>query len=147
MSRPIYETQADLSNEAAVLQLLSKKWKATFHKLPIRYHLDYAATNSDGSVVAYIEIKVRKYTMQQIDNWGGYMLSVAKLQAAQSLCQISNAAFILVVKCADGLYWMKFKNYAEFPVGIAGRTDRKDSQDIEPCVMIPAKKFTSLVSN
>lgn len=145
MSRPIYETQADLSNEAAVLQLLSKKWKATFHKLPIRYHLDYAATNQNGTVVAYVEIKVRKYTMQQINNWGGYMLSVAKLQAAQELCRISKAVFILVVKCADAIYWVKITDYAQFPVVIAGRKDRKDSQDIEPCVMIPMQNFTSLV--
>ena len=73
------------------------------------------------------------------------MLSVAKLQAAQELCRISKAVFILVVKCADAIYWVKITDYTQFPVVIAGRKDRKDSQDIEPCVMIPMQNFTSLV--
>ena len=145
MSRPLYETPADLSNEAAVLDLISKKWGAVYHKLPIRYHLDYVATNSKGHVVGYVEIKVRKHSMQQIDQWGGYMLSLAKLQTAESLCRISKSAFVLVVKCPEGVYWVKITNFTGYPVRIAGRTDRGDSQDVEPCVMIPAKSFTSLV--
>lgn len=145
MTRPLYETSADLSNEAAVLDIISKRWGAVYHKLPIRYHLDYVATNASGRVVAYLEVKVRKYPMQQIDKWGGYMLSLAKLQAAESLCRISKAVFVLVVQCPEGLYWAKIADFTQFPVVVAGRTDRGDSQDVEPCVMIPAKLFTSLV--
>jgi len=142
--RPIYETQADLRNEAAVIEILSQKWRVNFHKLPIKYHLDYAATRK-GKVTAYVEVKVRKYRMDQIGKWGGYMLSVGKLQTAKQLCEISSATFCLAVQCADGLYWIAIKDFSEFPVVITGRTDRGDSQDIEPCVLIPAERFTSLV--
>ena len=142
--RPIYETQADLRNEAAVIQILSQKWRVNFHKLPIKYHLDYAATRN-GKVTAYVEVKVRKYRMDQIGKWGGYMLSVGKLQTAKQLCEISSAAFCLAVQCADGLYWIAIKDFSEFPVVITGRTDRGDSQDIEPCVLIPAERFTLMV--
>jgi hypothetical protein len=142
--RPIYETQADLRNEAAVIKILSQKWRVDFHKLPIKYHLDYAATRY-GKVTAYVEVKVRKYRMDQIGKWGGYMLSVGKLQTAKQLCEISSAAFCLAVQCADGLYWIAIKDFSEFPVVITGRTDRGDSQDIEPCVLIPAERFTLMV--
>jgi hypothetical protein len=142
--RPIYETQADLRNEAAVVEILSQKWRVNFLKLPIKYHLDYAATRN-GKVTAYVEVKVRKYTMAQIGKWGGYMLSIGKLQTAKLLFEISSATFCLAVQCADGLYWIAIKDFSEFPVVITGRTDRGDAQDVEPCVLIPAERFTSLV--
>lgn len=141
--RPLYESASDLSNEAQVISTLSKKWDIKFHKLPIRYHLDYAATKN-GRVVGYIEVKVRKYTMSQISNWGGYMLSVGKLQAAKQLCEISKASFCLAVQCTDGLYWTTIKDFSEFPVTITGRTDRGDEQDVEPCVLIPGGRFKAL---
>jgi hypothetical protein len=146
MTRPIYETPDDLHNEADVLRLISQLWPSKFHKLPIRYHLDYAATKDNGAVVAYLEIKVRKHSMDQIDKWGGYMLSLAKLQTAEALCRISKAVFVLVVKCPEGVYWSKISDFTQFPVVIAGRTDRGDSQDVEPCVMIPTKLFIPLAS-
>lgn len=123
--------------------MLTQAWECQFHKLPIRYHLDYAVTKND-KLVAFVEVKVRNYTMDQIDGWGGYMLSVGKLQAAQSLCSISKSVFCLVVHCKDGTYWTTIKNYSEFPVTITGRTDRGDAQDIEPCVLIPKAKFNRL---
>lgn len=144
--RPLYESASDLNNEAQVISILSNKWNIKFHKLPIRYHLDYAATKN-GRVVGYVEIKVRRYSMAQISNWGGYMLSVAKLQTAKQLCEISSASFCLAVQCTDGLYWMTIKDFSEFPVTITGRSDRGDSQDIEPCVLIPGGRFTLMVNS
>ena len=141
--RPLYESDTDIANEAQVMAALSRRWDAQFHKLPIRYHIDYAATK-DNRVVAYVEVKVRKYSMDQIDKWGGYMLSVAKLQTAQQLCHISNAVFCLVVRCTDGLYWVAIKDFSEFPVSITGRSDRGDAQDIEPCVLIPKSRCTKM---
>ena len=141
--RPLYESDTDIANETQVMSTLSRKWGAGLHKLPIRYHIDYAATKN-GIVVAYVEIKVRKYSMDQIDRWGGYMISVAKLQTAQQLCQISKAIFCLVVQCTDGLHWIAIKDFSEFPVSITGRSDRGDAQDIEPCVLIPKSRFTKM---
>lgn len=141
--RPLYESDTDIANETQVMSTLSHKWGARFHKLPIRYHVDYAATKN-GIVAAYVEIKVRKYSMDQIDGWGGYMISVAKLQTAQQLCRISKAVFCLVVQCTDGLYWIAIKDFSEFPVSITGRSDRGDAQDIEPCVLIPKSRFTKM---
>ena len=141
--RPLYESEADLSREAKVMERLSKLWRCSFHKLPIRYHLDYAAVRNKR-VVGYVEVKVRNYSMEQIDRMGGYMLSLGKMQAGQSLSSLSKVPICLVVQCTDATYWLAVKDFSEFPVTITGRTDRGDAQDVEPCVLIPKARFKIL---
>lgn len=133
--RPLYESDNDLQNEKQIIKLLSHKWGCSFYKLPIRYHLDYAATRNK-EVVAYVEVKARNYSMQQIDSMGGYMLSVGKIVAAKNMWLPS----IVVVKLIDGIYQCRIDE-GLFPVHIMGRTDRGDNQDVEPCVLIPSTKF------
>jgi len=141
--RPLYESEADLSREAKVMERLSKLWRCSFHKLPIRYHFDYAAVRNKR-VVGYVEVKVRNYSMEQIDRMGGYMLSLGKMQAGQSLSSLSKVPICLVVQCTDATYWLAVKDFSEFPVTITGRTDRGDAQDVEPCVLIPKARFKIL---
>lgn len=141
--RPLYESEADLSREAKVMERLSKLWRCSFHKLPIRYHLDYAAVRNKR-VVGYVEVKVRNYSMEQIDRMGGYMLSLGKMQAGKSLSSLSKVPICLVVQCTDATYWLAVKDFSEFPVTITGRTDRGDAQDVEPCVLIPKARFRVL---
>jgi len=42
VSRPIYETQADLDNEAKVRKFLSSEWECRFIKLnPVKWKVDF----------------------------------------------------------------------------------------------------------
>lgn len=138
--RPLYESADDLRNEQDTAALLGRLWDCQFRKLPIRYHLDFTITQGDKAV-AFCEMKTRSYTMQKIEEMGGYLLSLGKWGAAQSLHHASRLPFILVVKTLDGIWYATFTDFLPERVVVQGRTDRGDWQDIEPCVLIPGKHF------
>ncbi len=131
--RPLYETDADLKREGSVVEILEKAWNCTMTKLPIRYHLDYVARRGDKAV-AFCEVKTRNYTMQKIDQLGGYLMSIGKWSSAESLYRASGLPFILAVHATDGVYYASFTEFTPDDVLVRGRTDRNDWQDIEPCV-------------
>lgn len=138
--RPTYETKADLDGEAQIIEMLSSRWSAEFSKLPLQYKLDYAIQR-DGCVVAFCELKARKYSMERIDAMGGYMISLAKWMAANDLNSITSAPFILIVKTTEGVWHYKVEDFQQPNIVIAGRNDRNDWQDVEPCVLIDCDKF------
>jgi hypothetical protein len=138
--RPLYETAADLDNEASIAKVLSLKWDCNFVKLPIRYHLDFVVTRGDQAI-AYAEFKTRNYSMADIGKMGGYLMSIGKWSAAKQLCDASLLPFILVVKTLDGVYRAGFTEFKPDGVLVRGRTDRNDWQDIEPCVLLNTQRF------
>ena len=75
MNRPLYETQADRDNEAAMADILQRRFDCRLTKMPIKYSLDYMATRK-GSAVAFIEVRQRKNPMAQYPT---YMLSMYKM--------------------------------------------------------------------
>ena len=141
--RPLYETDADLEREGSVVGALEKLWDCEMVKLPIRYHLDYVAKRGDKAV-AFCEIKSRNYTMQKIDQLGGYLMSIGKWSSAECLHRASGLPFILVVQALDGIYYASFTEFTPDDVLVRGRTDRNDWQDIEPCVVLNTNKFRKL---
>lgn len=143
--RPLYESQADLDRESIVVDLLQSKWDCTMTKLPIRYHLDYVIQRGDKAV-AFCEIKTRNYTMAEIQNFGGYLMSIGKWASAESLHRSTGLPFILVVKATDGVYFSSFSEFKPDDVLVRGRTDRNDWQDIEPCVLLDTRRFTKIPS-
>lgn len=138
--RQLYETQEDLSSEAEVANYLSKIWKCEMSKLPIRYHLDFVAQRGKNAV-AFCEVKVRNYSMEQIGKMGGYMLSLGKWSSAKQMCEASGLPFILVIKATDGIWFSLIDSFKPDSVIVNGRTDRDDWQDIEPCVLIKQSRF------
>ena len=138
--RQLYETQEDLSSEAEVADYLSKIWKCEMSKLPIRYHLDFVAQRGKNAV-AFCEVKVRNYSMEQIGKMGGYMLSLGKWSSAKQMCEASGLPFILVIKATDGIWFSLIDSFKPDSVIVNGRTDRSDWQDIEPCVLIKQSRF------
>lgn len=138
--RPMYESKKDLAGEVEVAQTLEEKWSCKFVKLPIRYHLDFAITRNN-KVVAYAELKIRKYSMPDIGRMGGYMISLGKWAAAKQLCDASQLPFLLIVKAQDGIYQCTEKTFVPDDVSVRGRTDRGDWQDVEPCVMLDVQRF------
>jgi hypothetical protein len=138
--RQLYETQEDLSSEAEVADYLSKIWKCEMSKLPIRYHLDFVAQRGKNAV-AFCEVKVRNYSMEQIGKMGGYMLSLGKWSSAKQMCEASGLPFILIIKATDGIWFSLIDSFKPDSVIVNGRTDRDDWQDIEPCVLIKQSRF------
>ena len=136
MGRKIYETQADLNKEKNIKKELEKKWSCNLIKLPIRYCLDYVALRNKR-VVAFIEIKHRT---NKIHAYPTYMLSLAKVQAAKRLAEDVRVPSFLVVQWADVLGATNLAT-CKFSIEMGGRTDRKDSQDIEPVAHIDLGEF------
>ena len=138
--RPLYETQADLVSEQDVAAHLAKVWNCEMSKLPIRYHLDFVAQRGKNAV-AFLEIKVRNYSMERIGNMGGYMLSLGKWSSAKQICEASGLPFILAVKATDGIWFTLIESFKPDSVIVNGRQDRGDWQDIEPCILINKSKI------
>lgn len=141
--RPLYETQDNLASEQDVATHLAKVWRCEMSKLPIRYHLDFVAQRGKNAV-AFCEIKVRNYSMEQIGKMGGYMLSLGKWSAAKQMCEASGLPFILVVKTTDGIWYASIQSFKPDNVIVNGRQDRGDWQDIEPCVLINQSRFKQI---
>jgi hypothetical protein len=142
--RPTYESEADLAREGGVAAIIEGLWGCKLVKLPISYHLDFAATRA-AKCVAFCEVKTRNYSMQDIDKMGGYLLSLRKWIAARDLCLGSGVPFILVVKTLDGVYYAAFvTDFLPDDLLVRGRKDRDDWQDIEPCVLLKVKRFTQI---
>jgi len=142
MARPMYESQHDLSNEERVAATLGSLWGCQFHKMPIRYHVDWALTKDDR-VTAFAELKARN---NPIGKYGTFMISLAKWVTGNELSRSANVPFLIVVKWTDGLYWHK-TGTAEVEVKMGGRFDRNDSQDFEPVVHIKTENFTRTTRN
>jgi len=143
MTRTMYESEKDLNNEKIITEELSDIWDCSFEKLPIRYHLDYLITKRDKTS-AFCEIKTRAYSMQKIEELGGYLLSLGKWCSAKNLCEASGVPFILIVKTLDGIWWASFNKFPAREVHVLGRKDRDDWQDMEPCILISTKSFKQL---
>ena len=113
--------------------------------MPIQYKLDFAVERND-SVVAFCEVKVRKYSMEDIDSMGGYKISLAKWMAGMQMLKETGHPFVILVGATDGIFQKTVKHPPKLPLNIAvwGRDDRGDNQDFEPCVIIDAKEFKQI---
>jgi hypothetical protein len=147
MNRPIYETNADLERESEVAGKCEQAWNGKMTKLPIKYHLDYVFTRQDKAI-GFCEMKTRNYPMDDLDRNGGYSLSLHKWMSAKHMHEATGLPFVLIVKLRDGLYYSRFGTgenpFVPDDMVVSGRIDRNDAQDIEPCVMIRAKRFKKL---
>lgn len=140
--RPLYETAGDRANEQRVVEHICARWECDYVKLPKRYELDYALHRS-GEVCAWVEVKVRNYTLPQIEQLGGYMLSLGKWNAAQTLSTFTGRPFFLAVQTLCGGWIAQFRDFQSTDIRIGGRKDRNDWQDTEPVVLIPVRRFQS----
>jgi len=143
--RDLYESEDDLARESKVIALIEFAWKCKAVKLSIKYSLDYVLTRSDKAL-AFCEVKTRNYTMAEIDQFGGYLLSLGKWMAAKQISESSDLPFFLVVKTTDAVYYAEFRTGFFHPndVLVRGRKDRDDWQDIEPCVLLDVNKFKKI---
>jgi hypothetical protein len=103
--RPVYETEADRIRERAVA-LKVKAWLAgganagvTAVKLKPFSPVDFAICKHDGTVVAFVEVKVRTCRSDEYDT---YLLSMDKAIALRRLAQDTNGMLVyLAVEWMD----------------------------------------------
>lgn len=136
--RPIYETQADLDNEIQVRDALSRVWNVSFHKMPRAYNIDWLLVDQQGNAKAFVELKCRSTPK---DQYPTLMLSLHKWMHGKTLAREINGVFLIAVRWTDGLYYCIPEECEGVTYGVGGRTDRGDSQDVEPVVHIPNSCF------
>ena len=135
--RPIYETDKDREQEADFIKELCIAWKCEAKKLPIHYKLDFALIR-EGVIRAFLEMKIRSYAKGYFDT---YMISMAKVLAAQEYSAFAGVASLLAVRWNDEDGFIALHKMKDFHLGFGGRGDRGDSQDMEPVVFIPIQHF------
>ena len=123
--RPMYESDADRDAEENARRKLEQVWKCELHKLPVRYHCDFAAQR-DGVIVGLIEYKRRYF---RHDKYPTTILFAEKVRNTSILAGACSCCAYYVVEFDDGLFYLEMH---ERPTQICmgGRTDRGDPQDI-----------------
>lgn len=140
-----YETEQDRANETWVIDQISMRWSCQCRKLPLDYFLDYAVVDpTDESIRALIEVKCRNYTIQQIDRFGGYLLSLSKWAKAKQLCEGAGLPFFLIVKFKDEVWYFKTMTFNFDGMRWIKREDTNDPQDKEPAVLIKCSRFVKV---
>ena len=137
MSRPVYESDADRSNQATVIAKLERAFglTATAPKDPFA---PYDAVFRRQPRPYVVEIKVRHNTREKYPT---YMLSERKYN---DLCAIHarGADVLLAVQWTDALGTVQVP--VEHTLGTGGHYDRGDSRDVERVVHIPISSFTTV---
>lgn len=136
--RPMYESREDLANEHQVAKFLSNKWKCKFNKLPISYHVDWIVIRDAPQAI--VELKCRKNDSRKYPT---LLLSLNKWMRGKELSKELGIPFIVVVKWDNGIFFHTGGS-AKVEYGFGGRTDREDSQDVEPVVLIPVSAFKEI---
>ncbi len=132
--RPHYESDEDRFAEKRFADLMLSRLGAEFIKLPEHYIVDFVV-KKQNRIIGYAEFKRRKV---RSDKYNTVILALSKWM---KLCEYSlyGGAWFWV-QYDDCIKWIKVDN-SIFPlpldINIAGRTDRGDKADLEPCIHIP----------
>lgn len=134
--RPVYENQVDRDAEEAVAKSLGEFWRTKYTKLPKSYHVDYMLSNGSGVARAWLEVKCRSRWYDTM------MISLNKFLAGTRVADATGLAFLMAYSVDGEIRYVRLESGdltgdRGLYVSVGGRTDRGDSQDIEPVVMIP----------
>lgn len=143
--RPMYETEQNKTAELKVATIVCENKGLSAVKLPKAYPIDFMFLK-DSHPYAFAEVKVRSYTMEQMDRWGGFMLSLHKWATALNYSNIVHLNLIVIVE-ADGVIWYHKATGEIDGCAFGGRTDRNDEQDLEPVILLKMNRFKKLVDD
>lgn len=136
----MYESAQDKSHEAQVIARLCSAWGCDAKKMPAAYPMDWSLKKGQ-EVKALAEIKFRNAS------YPTYIVSLRKYSDMLNLHQASGLPCLLVV-CwpEDGRRVIKYTAVTNKPAKVihGGRTDRGDSQDVEPMAEIPMSEFRNV---
>lgn len=137
---PLYQTQEDLLNEKSVCKHLSTLWDLKIYKLHPALKVDLALVRGT-TIEGFMEVKCRTYTMQRLEELGGFFTSLVKWREAQDMCQAARIPYHVVVRDGEGVIWHS-KDPCPSHIVMGGRYDRNDPRDIEPMAVIPMSQFS-----
>ena len=139
MWRPYNETEQDLKNEAAVAEVLSKKWSCDVHKLSEKiYPVDWVFSRNK-IVIAYGEYKKRS------KKYDTTLLSASKYYRMIDLMNMAKVPMLLIIEWPDGIYYFDLSKETTYLQAFVGGSYRGQNGDIEPVVYIPNEKFSVVV--
>lgn len=147
MTRPIYETDHDRQRELSVAEVISTFIGGTLVKTRHLSSVDYIVQDVDGTASGLMEIKVRRYTPEQMDEMGGFFLSERKLLLIHYTAKYLKVDFHLVVQAEKNILHLTLKDGKHWPRLeriTGGRFDRADRKDVEVMCLIPISMFTKV---
>lgn len=149
MSRPLYENSRTLAAEKSLKLDLEAAWGHRLVKNPRAYGVDWSVC--DGrTIIGLVEAKCRRYNVDSFDH---YLISAKKIKEAVEYAEFYRVPFVLVVRWSgvgddpipgDRMVRIRYSNMTKLKIEIAGRKDRNDPADYEPCAMIPSEMFTEI---
>jgi len=144
MARPLYETEADLARERAVIERLNGGFYE-IRKLPIKLHVDFGLFDKEtGKLRRWAEIRCRNNPR---DKYPTLFISLEKMLYISQLVNITSKPLSLLVEWTDvtGRFDIeKGDSLEEFDITWGGRGQLRDDQDVEPVMHIPNNKFKTL---
>lgn len=82
--------------------------------------------------------------MAEIERMGGYMVALTKWMNAKAVYDCTGLKFVLAIGTQDGIWIATISEFFVDNLIYGGRTDRGDTQDMEPCVLISVDKFKKI---
>lgn len=147
MKRPTYETDSDISREKGVADIFAELAGVIIIKLPKFYPMDFAGEAPNKKIKLWAEIKTRTYTSESLDRMGGYMFSLKRYMEYERLTYFTGIPAFIVLGLPDGVFYRRLfvmEHMRPLDVKFGGRTDRGDSDDIEPCIFFPMREFSKI---
>ena len=143
MSRPISETQGDITREFALSQQIERAFNCKTEKNPKSYYIDFGCFR-DGLLVAWLECKCRNNSSTQYPD---YLLAASKAVHGLQYSKLTSVPFIFAVSFTDGVFYHVFKHDETYKIRYLRRSQEKsrnDPQDNEPCVVLTNDMMTRL---
>lgn len=141
MSRPLYESRKDLAHEKYVAKKIATAYDLRLTKMHKKLSIDFMAFDKSGRAVAVIEVKRRH---NRHTKYPTIILSLMKFNRGVEFYNSNKLNFIFVVEFDDGIFTYDYSPEDNFEICYGGRTDRNDSQDLEPVIQIPISLMEQL---
>jgi len=132
------ESEADLQAEKVAADRLAQCFEWEMVKLcPSKYIVDFAAFHR-GSLVAYVEIKTRNISHDQLASFQTFMVSANKIAWLKMMAWSGgkNVMALMVASLTDALLMANVRTM-NLHHQYGGRKDREEWRDMEPIAHIP----------
>jgi len=143
LSRPVYESSGDRRKEISFSRVIENQWGCVLKKTRPFYHVDFMALSHDkpgADLKFFVEVKHRKIEKERYPT---YMLALMKWVNMNTIRRYSGIPVYLAIRYLDQDVFLNVTDET-FPVSFMGRTDRGDSADMEPCIMVPINRLMPL---
>ena len=143
VNRPAYETAANRDAEREIVEAwISHRWpgKRTARKFPTgpRYCIDYGLYSGFDNLMAVAEIKDRGAQYATV------ILGASKMHELIRWMRNGTPAYF-VVRIPRGIFEYRITvDVTHLGIKLGGRSDRNDSNDMEPVYHIPMDYFTKV---